>query len=138
MSNWPPPVATSAVTFCRRTFSGSVTYLTLIPYCFVNFEVRDCITIMSPLLTVAIFKVGWPARPDDWALPIPTSRARLKTTAPPRLSARLDKRISAPFIGSWLRASGTRLCVCDEIRVSSLVCITRGRRRVKRPRFGRF
>ena len=58
MSNWPPPVATSEVTFCRSVFSGRVTYLTLIPYFFVKTEVRDSITTMSPLFTVAMVSVG--------------------------------------------------------------------------------
>src|SRR5437764_8265085 len=54
MSNWPPPVATSDVTFWRSVFSGSVTYFTLMPYFLVKSDVRPSITIMSPLLTVAL------------------------------------------------------------------------------------
>src|SRR5947208_10568439 len=54
MSNCPPPVATSDVTFWRSVFSGNVTYFTLIPYFLVNWDVSPSITIMSPLLTVAI------------------------------------------------------------------------------------
>src|SRR5689334_2574178 len=102
MSNWPPPVATSEVTFWRRVFSGNVTYLTLIPYLLVNLELRACITIMSGLFTVAIVSVGWPCRTIDWAVATPTSTARLRTMALHRPTAKRDTRMLAPFIGLWL------------------------------------
>lgn len=97
MSNWPPPVATSEVTFWRRVFSGSVTYFTLMPVFFVKSDVRDCITTMSGLFTVAIVIVGWPFRAVDSALPTATSTARLRTMTPHRI-ARRGKRMLAPFI----------------------------------------
>src|SRR5207244_5121550 len=111
MSNWPPPVAMSEVTFWRSVFSGSVTYLTLMPYCFVNDEVSDCITTMSGLFTVAIVIVVALRRPD-WALLVPTRTARLSATTPPRLIAKRDKRIFAPFIGLGPPVIGSpgRLC----------------------------
>ena len=95
MSNWPPPVATSEVTFWRRVFSGSVTYFTLMPYCFVNADVRDSITTMSGLFTVAIVSVC----AVECALPTPTSTTTLRTTTALRAIAKRDKRMLAPFIG---------------------------------------
>src|SRR5262245_36790689 len=96
MSNWPPPVATSEVTFCRSVFSGNVTYFTLMPYLLVNLEVSDCITIMSGLFTVAIVRVGWPF---VCAAPTPTSTARLTTITPHRPTAKRDTRMLLPSSG---------------------------------------
>src|ERR1700751_3566025 len=92
MSNWPPPVATSDVTFCLSVFSGRVTYLTLMPYFFVKSFVRLSMTIMSPLLTVAMVIVVAFVR----ALPPPTNVARPSATRRPKLTARRDKRMLAP------------------------------------------
>src|SRR5262249_10336786 len=97
--NWPPPVATSDVTFCRSVFSGSVTYFTLIPYFFVKTDVSDCMTTMSGLFTVAIVSVGCPWCAPDRALLTPTSTTRLETTAPASLTASRENRIVTPFIG---------------------------------------
>src|SRR5579862_5950334 len=104
MSNWPPPVATSDVTFCRSVFSGSVTYLTLMPYFFVKSFVRLSITIMSPLFTVAIVSVVAFVR----ALPTPTNIARPSATRMPELTTRRDKRMLAPCSESALRDNRDR------------------------------
>src|SRR5438132_8557610 len=110
MSNWPPPVATSEVTFWRNVFSGSVTNFTLMPYFFVNADERDCITTMSELFTVAIVIVGCPRWAVEAALPTPTSTARLQTKAAPRLTAERDTRMLAPFIGCETRSQRRDLC----------------------------
>ena len=58
MSNWPPLVAMSVVTFWRSTFSSSVTQLSLMSgLALVKSSVSFCMRIMSPLLTVAIVSV---------------------------------------------------------------------------------
>ena len=57
-SNWPPLVAMSVVTFWRSTFSSSVTQLSLMSgLALVKSSVSFCISIMLPLLTVAIVSV---------------------------------------------------------------------------------
>src|SRR5919197_1241235 len=104
MSNGPPPVATSEVTFWRSVFSGSVTNFTLIPYFFVKSPERDCITTMSWLFTVAIVSVVERWAPE-LALLTATSTERLSAAAMLRLVAKRDKRIFAPFIG-WLPGIG--------------------------------
>src|SRR3981189_3581383 len=57
-SNCPPLVAISVGTRWRRTFSSSVTYLTVMSgFLAVNSLVSACIRIMSPLFTVAMVRV---------------------------------------------------------------------------------
>src|SRR6185369_16398561 len=57
-SNCPPLVAMSVVTRWRRTFSSSVTHLTVMSgFLAVNSLVSACIRIMSPLFTVAMVRV---------------------------------------------------------------------------------
>src|SRR3569623_381196 len=58
MSYWPPLVAMSVVTFCRSTFSSSVTHCSWISGFFlVKSSVSFCMRIMSPLFTVAMVSV---------------------------------------------------------------------------------
>src|ERR1700722_8869950 len=59
-SNWPPLVAMSVVTRWRRTFSSSVTHLTVMSgFLAVNSFVSPCMRIMSLLFTVATVSVVW-------------------------------------------------------------------------------
>src|SRR6266700_260311 len=67
MSNLPAPVATSCVTFERRSFSGKVTKLTLtVGFSFSNTCLVSCsICTICPLLTVATVSVVV-LGDDDW------------------------------------------------------------------------
>src|SRR5664279_2710681 len=57
MSNCPPPVAMSAVTFWRSVFSGRVSKLTLIPVDFSKSPTSCCMSTICGLLTVAMVRV---------------------------------------------------------------------------------
>src|SRR6266700_7165583 len=90
ISNLPALVATSCVTFVRRSFSGKVTNLTLmLGYCFSNTCWVNCsIWTICELFTVATVSVVVPEE-DDWLLgehaanPA-SSRARPVSTATTR------------------------------------------------------
>ena len=77
-SNWPPLVAMSVVTRWRSTPSSSVTHLSLMSgFAFSKNGVSFCISIMWPLLTVAMTRSVAAAPAEASARPTATASVAL-------------------------------------------------------------